>query len=135
MNLWDYIRQNFSSNTTSPKNVDQTCLSANSVVCDISDSESECSYTDLINEYTKKTKPDTNQDNSNTDILDSVQKVESPTIDDIPENIEWELENFNGGIVAPKRFVVKWAAQLLLALEKLHSLGVICWWVAVTNFK
>lgn len=37
-----------------------------------------------------------------------------------------ELEEFNGHLVLPEEIVVKWAVQLLLALEKLHTLGVIC---------
>lgn len=35
-------------------------------------------------------------------------------------------ENFDTHLVLPEKNVVKWAAQLLLALEKLHVLGVIC---------
>lgn len=37
-----------------------------------------------------------------------------------------ELEDLNGSLVLPQETVVKWAVQLLLALEKLHTLGVIC---------
>lgn len=36
------------------------------------------------------------------------------------------LEDFDENLVLPQEMVVKWAVQLLLALEKLHTLGVIC---------
>lgn len=35
-------------------------------------------------------------------------------------------ENFDINLVLSEKTVIKWAAQLLLALEKLHILGVIC---------
>lgn len=37
-----------------------------------------------------------------------------------------DLEEFDGSLVLPQEMVTKWAVQLLLALEKLHTLGVIC---------
>lgn len=36
------------------------------------------------------------------------------------------LEDFDENLILPQEIVVKWAVQLLLALEKLHTLGVIC---------
>lgn len=86
--------------------------------CDTSDNDSEFSYTDLISEYTNsKTKSDSSpQEPADTHDLS----------DNKPKNSEWELENLNT-LIVPRKYVVKWAAQLLLALEKLHSLGVICW--------
>ncbi|CAH1102840.1 unnamed protein product [Psylliodes chrysocephalus] len=38
----------------------------------------------------------------------------------------FDFEIFSNRLVVPEKMVVKWAAQLLLALEKLHTLGVIC---------
>lgn len=110
LSLRDYIKKNFSSLQDFPSEITTSC--------DISDSASEFSYSDLINEYTtSKNKID--QENS-----DLTYEVPS---EDIPKNTdEWVFENLNG-VVVPKRFAIKWAAQLLLALEKLHSLGVICW--------
>lgn len=37
-----------------------------------------------------------------------------------------DLEEFDGTLVLPQEIVIKWAVQLLLALEKLHKLSVIC---------
>ncbi|KAJ8945746.1 hypothetical protein NQ318_012068 [Aromia moschata] len=37
-----------------------------------------------------------------------------------------DVDDFDTSLVLPEATVVKWAAQLLLALEKLHTLGVIC---------
>lgn len=38
---------------------------------------------------------------------------------------------FNENHLIPIADVIKWAAQLLVALENLHSLGVICWYVFI----
>lgn len=37
-----------------------------------------------------------------------------------------DMEDFDGSLVLPQDVVIKWAAQLLIALDKLHTLGVIC---------
>lgn len=37
-----------------------------------------------------------------------------------------DMEDFDGSLVLPQDVIIKWAAQLLIALEKLHTLGVIC---------
>lgn len=37
-----------------------------------------------------------------------------------------DMEDFDGSLVLPEDVVIKWAAQLLIALDKLHTLGVIC---------
>ncbi|KAJ8925910.1 hypothetical protein NQ315_009762 [Exocentrus adspersus] len=41
-------------------------------------------------------------------------------------NLDGFEENFDAHLVLPEKTVVKWSAQLLLALEKLHALGIIC---------
>lgn len=42
-----------------------------------------------------------------------------------------DVEEFDDSLVLPKEKVVKWAVQLLLALEKLHTIGVVCRYVIV----
>lgn len=121
-NLWQYVRQNFANKTLSQ---DDLLEQNEATACDFSDNDSEFSYSDLINEYTssKTEKSDLSSPESPTN-EENISKTKSNTT----TTTEWdEFENFDGVLVVPRRFVVKWAAQLLLALEKLHSLGVICW--------
>lgn len=117
-NVWEYVRQNFTNKTLSQDDL----LEQNNEV-DFSDNDSEFSYSDLINEYTSgKTAA------SSPEITDDENIPKTKTTTTTTTTTEWdEFENFDGVVVVPRRFVVKWAAQLLLALEKLHSLGVICW--------
>lgn len=37
-----------------------------------------------------------------------------------------DMEDFDGSLVLPQDVIIKWAVQLLIALEKLHTLGIIC---------
>lgn len=41
-------------------------------------------------------------------------------------SVSLATEDFDTNLVLPEETVVKWAAQLLLALDKLHTLGVVC---------
>lgn len=151
VSLWEYVQQNFSSKVSSLQDLDNeldACLETNS--CDISDNESEFSYADLINDYTSnKTKLGPDQETLNMDSdskspesLDEntasnrrdLERVDSSDLSENSKKIEWDFEEFDG-VAVPKKYVVKWAAQLLLAVEKLHSLGVICWYVGCTRCK
>lgn len=140
VNLWEYIKQNFSSKVPSFHDLDQELeASMESSSCDVSDNESEFSYTDLINEYTSsKSKLDLDQENLNvpskSDGGDGSSEAINEKCDSTVDLSEFSkkttlTEDFENicGIMVPKKYVVKWAAQLLLALEKLHSLGIICW--------
>lgn len=130
--LWDYIKQNFANTGTA-------CVFENDEIiignCDISDDNSEDSYTDLINNYTS----------SRNNPLSSCEEGKEPEIfeenqpqlstvkskDVLYQRKSSDLSFFGDDeeidmIAVPLTCIVKWAAQLLLAVESLHNLDVIC---------
>lgn len=110
---------------------------------DQSDNESEMSFGELFNAYASSRLAEKNADSD-----DSFEKVDLPVnildqpLDDVvaePDlftqnslkeddlsGIESELESASA---VKEEQVVKWMSQLLVAIERLHSLGVVCRWV------
>ncbi|XP_045464263.1 ribosomal protein S6 kinase delta-1 [Harmonia axyridis] len=131
--LSDYlnkVRLKFENNETVENLYDKA------VDLDIPDDDSENSFTDLVTKYTKvKTDIESNDFEviSKDDISQTVHPVSLPQTEStfsyrqrsssIPTiNIEAE-QNVD---LLHHEIIVKWAAQLILALEKLHTLGIIC---------
>lgn len=107
-------------------------------------SDSERSYCDLINKYKtsrKKSRDLPNPDEEKADL----EEGDSPKFGDAKLRIEpeiaeegpsprrkfSEMSSFDEIEIVekhdvPLKHVIKWMAQLALALEKLHALGVIC---------
>lgn len=140
--LWDHIKRTCASLNYELKMNDTFADTHNS------DCESDDSYSDLINDYTSsRMKAEQNKlliDKS----LEQIPQTNNPHEDICKKNEDMcdnntdkkdkflrkgsdrslveELSYIDNCVVVPQSFVVKWAAQLLLALEKLHNLGVIC---------
>lgn len=105
----------------------------------VSDNESECSYTDLLNEYASIKISNNCNDKENVEQLtgNGINELKDDVFNDSYENdtgkhqlnsrksSTWSDENVDLEHLVPVQYVVKWSAQLLLAFEKLHALGVI----------
>lgn len=148
---------------------------------DISDPESELSYSDIINDYANSKKENNiiKQNHKDKDSLSSDDSFEKVTFENLtlnrnlmdelipPQSLQAAIKpkhfdfnqtanqwdsNFNETmnslatisrknseissideldvrqtILIPIKVIVKWSAQLILALEKLHILGIKCW--------
>lgn len=104
-------------------------------IYDLSDNDSEHSFSDLINDYTNNKKPNASETfdycggNCSKDSIESEFKHESNQLNDTKEREVNFLENHtddSSDLIIPEKDVIRWAAQIVLALEKLHNLGVIC---------
>lgn len=72
--------------------------------------------------YKKRKVKGINKEND-TEIGECSQRKLSSQMSHVSSSIDLE---FDSSLILSEEIVVKWAAQLLLALEKLHALGVIC---------
>ncbi|XP_064211866.1 ribosomal protein S6 kinase delta-1 isoform X2 [Tribolium castaneum] len=110
---------------------------------DLSDPESEHSYSDLINDYaSNKGKNSTKCDDDDDDYVKvdpgfNRNLMDEPVPSKLPDLLRKssrkfsEMSSFDDldlaqSLLIPHENIVKWAAQLLLALEKVHALGVVC---------
>lgn len=115
-------------------------LSLNKSTLDLMDQPLQyCAVVDLM---TKSQKPlSQNTGRADQDIVKQKYtkrklKEIDKTPDNIPDSIKAErslsqvssldLEEFDESLVLPQDTITKWAVQLLLSLEKLHTLGIIC---------
>lgn len=120
-------------------------------------SDSDDSYSDLINDYTSSKlkaalqykKDDSINTSKTSDINDLENRQEETDNPNEPSFSGTETHNYSTDkintflrknssksltddfssiecVVVPQTYAVKWGAQLLLALEKLHQLGVTC---------
>lgn len=149
----DYNTQLCSSLTCEPKSTNHTFVDPQN--SNNSESDSDDSYSDLINDYTSSKLKAELQNNvdankiSGTHDLDNRQRSRdtdnpsTPSCSGSDEN-DHSTDKRNtflrkssdrslkddfscvGCVVVPQSYVVKWGAQLLVALERLHRAGVIC---------
>ncbi|CAG9863559.1 unnamed protein product [Phyllotreta striolata] len=110
---------------------------------DDSDNESEASFSELINDYNNSRSGGASCDKSfedfeTADVADEAAFTEhhfrqkytrrrsenARKLSEISSN--FDVEAFANKMVVRETLVVKWAAQLLVALEKLHDIGVVC---------
>lgn len=106
---------------------------------DLSDNDSEHSFSDLINDYTNNKKINSHSEVISMDVANQKDSKESlqhepqsqldngkaSKVNSNRDSIDLDdQENMN--IVAPEKDVIKWASQIVVALEKLHALGVVC---------
>lgn len=74
---------------------------------------------DIKKEYTKKKMKEIDKKQ-----LDRPQG--SKTERSISQVSSLDMEDFDENLVLPQEIIIKWAVQLLLTLEKLHTLDIIC---------
>ncbi|XP_056646737.1 ribosomal protein S6 kinase delta-1 isoform X1 [Diorhabda sublineata] len=68
----------------------------------------------------------TRRKNKDTDKTISSSRKQSTASSQRSQFSSFDMETFTDRILVPDYIVVKWTAQLLIALDKLHTLGVIC---------
>lgn len=152
--LWDYVKYRSENASESFYQDEQILRQVQDM--DLSDPESEHSYSDLINDYAsnkskndQSTKRDAENDlpsdesfeklNSGDLISPNRNLMDEPVPDLLTKSsVELkskrkfsEMSSFDDldlaqNFLISEENIVKWAAQLLIALEKLHALGVIC---------
>ncbi|XP_044263712.1 ribosomal protein S6 kinase delta-1 isoform X2 [Tribolium madens] len=131
--LWEYVkcRSEDPCDAFRPPNGAQILRQVHDM--DLSDPESEHSYSDLINDYANnKGKKCDDDDYVKVESVDR-NLMDEPVPDLLPVNRRKFSEMSSSfdldlaqNLLIPPEWVVKWAAQLLLALEKLHAVGVVC---------
>ncbi|GLV39732.1 uncharacterized protein CBL_08202 [Carabus blaptoides fortunei] len=164
--LFDYIKQkNMNSSAQfSPITFEKDVQLLDREFDDMSSDSSECSYLELINAYTKKTKSinadldpapkcsaifkQKSRDESSSSLNSQVNNEDSSSHTEIQEKLDI-VSNVDGtskfskpfqrkiseksfteefssvGYIPPIENIVKWSAQLLLAIDKLHKIGIV----------
>ncbi|KAL1501633.1 hypothetical protein ABEB36_006928 [Hypothenemus hampei] len=119
-----------------------TSLADDNIIREInnhSDNETEMSFSELFNAYTSNEPLQIHENEEGEDDDCGFEKIEMPHeeehqvyedglsyLSEISNDFELgdDLEHYRSSI--SENNIVKWASQLLVAIEKLHSLGVVC---------
>lgn len=88
--------------------------------------QSQTSSTTVFTEQIFRQQKYTRRKDKETDKTISSSRKQSTASSQRSQFSSFDMETFTDRVVVPDNIVVKWTAQLLIALEKLHVLGVIC---------
>lgn len=129
-------------------------------VDDMYSDSSECSYSDLITDYNSKRTIQKNDEKPENSDTEEVSANSAASLSETKENSdELTTETKNGSnekieitfqrsmseksyteeftminYIPPLTDIIKWAAQLLLAIDKLHRVGIVIWYL-ILNFN